>query len=227
MPKQDRFWRKVDKGGRVVRSELGRCWEWTRCRSPDGYGRFGLGSAAQGTDYAHRVAWRLVKGEIPRGLFVLHRCDNPACCNPAHLFLGTQADNVADMIAKGRESHATGRKGTAHPGAKLSEDAVRDILASPNSNGELASKYGVARNTIRRIRRRSIWSHVETEQCPVYSTKRPISSGERNANARLTAPDVRSIRSASEGARELARRFGVSPTTIKDIRSGRSWSWLT
>lgn len=85
-----RFWAKVDRGDD--------CWEWTGIKDPNGYGRCGM----FGETLAHRVAWKLTREAIPGGLFVLHRCDNPPCCNPDHLFLGTQADNIADMDHKGR-----------------------------------------------------------------------------------------------------------------------------
>ena len=82
--------------------EIGPCWTWTRATNKAGYGKIGSGEGA-GTLATHRVSWELTNGPVPDGLFVLHRCDNPPCCNPAHLFLGTSRDNTLDMIAKGRQ----------------------------------------------------------------------------------------------------------------------------
>jgi hypothetical protein len=95
-PIKDRFWPKVDRGG------SDECWEWIGSRHPDGYGRIGAGGKHGGTIYAHRASWEIHGNKIPNGLCVLHHCDNPPCVNPAHLFLGTQADNIKDKVAKGR-----------------------------------------------------------------------------------------------------------------------------
>jgi len=106
------FWAKVDKGG------AGGCWLYTGFRKWDGYGW--LNRHRDGKDHymtAHRYSWILAHGPVPNGLHVLHRCDNPPCCNPSHLFLGTHQENMADRVAKGR---AKGAK-------KLFPDRVRPI----------------------------------------------------------------------------------------------------
>lgn len=130
-----RLWRKVDK--------TCDCWIWTGYVNPDGYGQIGI--RGQKVSSTHRVAYALTYGLIPEGMKVLHRCDNPPCCNPEHLFLGTQADNVADMINKGRHKAHAGEKA---PAAKLSATEVEAIRQDPASRPgvskvELARRYNV------------------------------------------------------------------------------------
>lgn len=101
----DRFWAKVDKRG------PDECWLWTGCRKKAfGYGKIGEGRMGQRTLLAHRVSWEITNGSIPDGAMVLHRCDNPPCVNPRHLFLGDQLDNMRDMVSKGRQRY----QGRAH-----------------------------------------------------------------------------------------------------------------
>lgn len=132
-----RFWSKVRVGPNAE------CWPWTATTSEGGYGRFQ-------NHPAHRVAYEMIKGEVDPALYVLHRCDNRVCCNPAHLFLGTHQDNMDDMKAKGR---GNAPRGLAHHKGKLSDDDVAAIRAAVGMTGkEMADFYGVAESTISQIR---------------------------------------------------------------------------
>ncbi len=151
-PLAERFWEKVDKSSE--------CWEWTAARNPDGYGLIGLDF--RGSDRAHRVSWRLAYGPIPIGLHVLHRCDNPPCVNPDHLWLGTQADNIADMTRKGR-ARKNPRRGSAVRTSRLIETDIPVILAliaAGEGDTAIAKRYGVHRVTIHWIKIGKNWAHI-------------------------------------------------------------------
>jgi hypothetical protein len=137
------FWAKVQRGDG--------CWPWTGNRLPTGYGRV---TRRNRSIYAHRVSWVLHHGPIPAGLWVLHRCDNPPCVRPDHLFLGTNDDNVADRDAKGR--------GLGH--ARLTPEDVLEIRRAVTqglTRTELARKYGVARTTVSDAAAGTTWTRVE------------------------------------------------------------------
>ncbi len=154
----DRFWDRVDRsGGDTV------CWPWTGSINGRGYGQLRLppeGDALRGRKTtAHRTAWRLTFGEIPGGMSVCHRCDNPRCANPAHLWLGTHAENLADMSRKGRAA-----RGDRSGMAKLDERrviAVRRLLGmGAASRRELATLAGVSVGTIDNIATGKQWKHL-------------------------------------------------------------------
>lgn len=134
----------------------GDCWQWTDSLTAKGYGRFSYNGKAE---RAHRVSWLLHRGPIPHGMLVCHRCDNPGCVNPEHLFLGTPAANMADMDAKGRRVNAPpiGEK-ARH--AKLTSQQVIAIRAAVGSNREIAERYGITAANVGYIRRRQSWAHV-------------------------------------------------------------------
>jgi hypothetical protein len=152
-PFGERFWKKVIQGDG--------CWGWTGATT-SGYGvvfhssRPGFRSVLW---RAHRVSWELHFGPIPEGLCVLHRCDNPPCCNPAHLFLGTRADNNADMAAKGRK-RCGDRRGGNNGHTKLTEAQIPEIREATGTLASIGSRYGVTRATISNIKQRKCWSHV-------------------------------------------------------------------
>lgn len=117
-PWPERFWSKVDRRG------PDECWPWTAAKNR-GYGVIGAGPRSSGRKFATRVSWELEHGAPPRSdMDILHRCDNPPCVNPAHLFEGTAADNVADMLGKGRESRGR-RHGDAVRAGKARERSTR------------------------------------------------------------------------------------------------------
>jgi hypothetical protein len=148
-----RFWPKVRKAGDDE------CWEWiAKARHPFGYGRMTTGRGNQ--IRAHQVAYVLSNGAIPEGQNVLHSCDNPPCCNPRHLFLGTQKENTMDMKAKGRGSNPPTHYGEEHPRAKFSEADVRRILADKRPAKIIAAEYGVTPKTIYCLRRGDTWKKL-------------------------------------------------------------------
>ena len=133
------------------------CMEWTGGRAKAGYGCTSHGGENWTT---HRLAFALANGDLLPGLCVMHRCDNPACINPDHLFAGTKGDNVADMVAKGRKVTA---RGEAAGRARLTEADVLDIRrrhAAGESLRELGSCYGVSHVAILNVVKRRTWSHV-------------------------------------------------------------------
>ena len=145
-----RFWSKVDIRG------PDECWEWSAFRRND-YGVFRLNGRIQ---QAHRVAWELTNGPITDDLDTLHHCDNPPCCNPAHLFLGTHADNMADRDAKGRGHYFRGEQ---HPMAKLKSTdipVIRELLRRGVYGFEVARRYSVAATTISAIKTGQHWRHI-------------------------------------------------------------------
>lgn len=130
------------------------CWIWNAGLTEDGYGVF---VAKRKNWMAHRFSYEFYVEPIPKGLFVCHRCDNPLCVNPDHLFLGTPLDNMLDKTAKGRNLSP---KGVRHGSNKLSEDQVRAIRQDGRFLKDISRDYGVSIANISSIKKRTIWSHI-------------------------------------------------------------------
>lgn len=184
-----RFWPNVNRDGPAPSHcpELGACWLWTGCLGAGGYGAFIMGR----DQYAHRASWIFANGAIPDNLCVLHKCDTPACVNPAHLFLGTTKDNIEDRQRKGRQAsgdrttyrlypelrlfgdlngsrtHPESRpRGEQHWKASITEDDVLQIRAehaAGKSTPQIGKERGISRTHIRRIVLGISWAHVGKE----------------------------------------------------------------
>lgn len=159
---------------KVSKSEDG-CWLWTGTVNGSGYGTIGLGSAAQGKGFVHRVSYEIFVGCIPNGMIVCHRCDVKTCVNPGHLFVGTYLDNIVDAQRKGR--WRTGPtwaspdriqwqqecRGERHGQSKLTDLDVVEIRrrhATGATMTELAKQFPVSRRMIANIVHRRNWSHI-------------------------------------------------------------------
>ena len=195
----ERFMSKVDK--------TGSCWLWTACVGNHGYGCFSLNNK---TKTAHKLAYVQYTGEVPEGLFVLHECDNRKCVNPDHLFLGTNQDNVDDMLNKNRSL-----KGSDHSQAKLNNNQVLGIikLSQHIPRKELADIYKVGVRVIGDILNGVTWTHLTNIK---YKSRR------------LTEEIVLKIKSLfpTHTNREIADLFDRSVYNIYSIRIGKTWGHI-
>lgn len=167
---KERFWAKVD-----IKSEE-ECWEWEGSSNSHGYGTINVGGRIGNkhgiTLSTHRVAKTLSMGEeIPDGLLVMHTCDNPPCCNPSHLEVGTDQDNMSDKVNKGRQPTILGN-------SKNDWDIIDDIRSSSLSGKELTEKYGLAKSTVSMIRNNKIWKDEHREKARI-----PMDRNEYELNA--------------------------------------------
>lgn len=207
----DRLCEKVDQRG------PDECWEWTARRTRDGYGQFRMGGKGSPNVHAHRALWVLMEGSIPDGLVVCHTCDNPPCCNPRHLFLGTPADNTADMVAKGRGARLLGED-SPHTSLKDRDvHRIRERAAEGETQEAIAADYGLSRAAIGLILCRKNWSHLPPT---------PAEKG-RRSKFKLNPVDVRAIRKRlAEGhsQADVAATFQVSQPTVSLIHRRKAWA---
>lgn len=149
VPPETRFWRHVTKGDS--------CWIWVGNLDRGGYGRLNIHGKFI---LAHRLSWELHNGPIPAGLLCLHKCDNPPCCKPEHLYLGTDKDNTRDKMARNRQGAP---RGSNQPMAKLKEDdipTIRRMIGEGIPCTQIARLYGVSNRPIYTIKHGTGWTHV-------------------------------------------------------------------
>lgn len=151
IPIEKRFFRKVKK--------TPTCWWWIGYRQPSGHGQ--MGTRNDKTEAVHRISYRIHRGEIPKGMDVLHNCpggDNPSCVNPEHLWLGTQSDNDADKVRKNRQA-----RGEDFPHSKLNKrkvEIIRNLYEKGIHQNAIAKRFNVDPSVISRICRKYAWAHV-------------------------------------------------------------------
>jgi len=149
----------------LVQGDADACWPWARSHvGGTGYGQFKIGGS---TLRAHRLAYMLTYGPLQPNIVVMHTCDNPACCNPGHLRLGTLLENTRDMIDKGRkvvrwnpDNKPPKFSGESHPRATITKEIALAIKESNGNRAELIKKYGVTANIIKSIRSGRTWSNL-------------------------------------------------------------------
>lgn len=214
---EERLWAKIKKGA------PDECWPWTGTCPRYGMirNRDGKGSLA------HREVWKLVKGEIPPKIEVCHTCDNPPCCNPKHLFLGTHKANMEDAINKRRFVFVKHRIRRGENNAvSLLTDAKVVAIRSEFAGGKatirgLAPKYGVSASTIASVVSGRAWSHIPNRRQDNMRRR-----GERHPNTPFTEKDIRKMRSDyASGVKQtfIAKRFGVAQGTIQRIVTRQTW----
>lgn len=186
--KEERFWTKVDKSGE--------CWIWTGYVTRTGYGRC---NRAFGNGYAHRAAWEFAHGAVPDGLFVCHHCDNPPCCNPEHLFIGTQTDNISDRDRKGRTARGERSGYYTHPEAF---EAFRENRAQMFGDDNPMRKHP------ERIARGERNGHARLTEADVIRIR------ELHIRDGMTYP-------------QIAEMFGMSRHHVAKIVRGERWTFLS
>ncbi len=199
------------------------CWEWRAHRNSDGYGVARRGGRLTGV---HRISWELHRGQIPRGAQVLHSCDNPPCVNPAHLFLGTHVDNMADRQRKGRTP-----RGSTRAQAKITEADIEAAFAMAFVDNleplDIAKRLGLkSGGAVCHILDAKLWQHVSVA-C-LFAMR--MAGLERPRRDKLNAEKVREIRrlrAAGEKMPAIAMAVGSSAGAVSAVLSGVTWSHVS
>jgi len=191
------------------------CWIWQGGTDKDGYGVFtATHEGKKKTCRPHRLAYEMFVGPIPDGLYVLHKCDTPPCCNPDHLFTGTQKINREDCKAKKRT--AVGERNGG--GGKLTTENVISIYHDTREYKVIAKEHKVSSCTVERIKCKRIWSHV-TEPFPDMR----IGHRSNYARAKLEASDIHVIRKDPRTCKDIAKDYSVTLSAISRIKNGTTY----
>lgn len=210
----------VDEIRARVKVDANGCWIWQGAIAPSGYGQIYHGGKTQNV---HRLVFKSLNGEIPSRVHVCHSCDNRKCCNPRHLWPGTQRENIEDAAAKGRMVH-----GSKHHNAKLSEESVQKMVKrfrECRSIREVSREFGVARTTTKRVIAGDGWNHVGHTREDIE-----IPRGEQVHGAKLNESSVREIRlrrKNGESMCSIAKSVGVCREAIRKVVIGSTWAHVS
>lgn len=206
---------------RVIRADG--CWAWSGSVTDDGYGQIEVSWRKPTRVLAHRLSWELHLGQIPAGLFVLHKCDNPPCTNPDHLFLGTHEDNMADREAKGRSP-----RGEDTHNAVLTDEIVREIMAlrSTGLTGlSIRTRLGLGRGPVDSVIRGRSWVHVTGGRLPRPPKLRRtcrVSLEQIDAMRAEYRPGKNGPTVEPGSLTDLSRRYGISVSHVARLVRGVS-----
>ncbi len=189
------------------------CQVWLGACCSSGYGSMNFRGKIWST---HRLSYTVHRGLIPSGLDVLHKCDVRPCINPDHFFLGDDAANMADKVAKGRQAKL---RGMEQGRAKLSDDQVIAILRDPRTHKEIAADYGISTGPVMQIKSGGQWTHVTDGQTDRRGNVNGIDIG----NSKLNDEAIRLILSDNRAQWRIAKDFGVCQMTISLIKQRKIW----
>lgn len=224
----ERFWDKVDKNGPLPDQTkypgMGHCWVWTANHSKKGYGMISVGLVNK-PFRAHAASWILHNGPIPEGLQCHHACDRPSCVRPDHLWIGTQQENVDDMMRKGRHIVGNIPKHENHLHAKLTWKQVEEIRALCSQGHlqcEVAKRFGLSTSNVSAIALYEIWRKQDSPN-KIQGRR----NGENHLSSKLTWIQVREIRKLCANGHSMlqtSKLFGVNCSTIRDIVIFKTWT---
>lgn len=209
------------------------CWQWIGSftgKKNCSYGSFIIQKFAKGDGTygrhrmpAHRLSWELYRGPIPPGMFVCHKCDNHACVNPDHLFLGTPKQNSEDMVYKERQA-----RGAKQGGSRLTEERAQQILDAAGRINDIAIRFNISYDTVYDIKRRNTWKHLKpSDNLPYNPIGDWIPRGSSHRGSVLTEPEIPLIRArcdAGEGYAKIAADYGVTRVVIRKIHLRKLWT---